>query len=224
MRIPARHLLPALLACCFAVLCLATPASAQSGCPSNCAFSNQCTTAPSGSFYQPPVESSPSGSASFDCRTAYLSANQGDMNTDDVFTVDSTPGGAPMVLHLDAFLGGYGANASIGFRVTVPGKGQTSDAVSFGPVGPPDYLGTSYSQHYPVLLSVNPGESFELVAHFYAGAGFGGNNQGFVSGSLRYGFVSVPAGVRLHSCHGFTVDTTTPTHRASWGALKTHYR
>ena len=67
-------------------------------------------------------------------------------------------------------------------------------------------------------LSHLVGEEFELVYEVNASAEFSASAHGALS------FAELPTGYGVASCQGFAGDGAVSIRRASWGALKLHYR
>lgn len=192
----------------------------ETACPSICGMgSSHCSTEPAGSFVEAPAHGVPGGSSSYDLRIATLGADNGNITSADIFVVDQTPAGAPVSIRFAVHFGCEGQNGTAGFSFGVAGRGTVGDAVSL----PPSIFWTLIQRDYSIDVDVSPGDSLRVNASTYAGAGFGAN-IGQARGGIGYQIANPPLGLRLHSCHGYTVDTVTPTRASSWGLLKTRYR
>jgi len=72
-----------------------------------------------------------------------------------------------------------------------------------------------------IPISHQVGDEFRI--DYYASASAGGSGGlGFVEAQLS--FAGLPPGYGVASCQGYAGDGAVPTRKASWGALKLHYR
>lgn len=131
----------------------------------------------------------------------------------DRFRLVGPAGGGPVSFEVRSQLvGGVGGLGTCGGDLVEVG-GASASANDAGSM----YLYTTLA----VPLSHQVGDEFRI--DYYASASAGGpSGLGFVEAQLS--FAGLPPGFGVTSCQGYTGDGAVVTRKASWGALKVHYR
>ncbi len=196
-----------------------------------CRTQSRCTTAPRDSIACEIMHGFGGGNAAYDVPSGRLFA-EGDASPDgpglgratlqDWFTASGATTGAAIVLVARLHVLGYacGRSYDAGLRVILK-QSDTNIVVS------PVYLSTIYNRcrvvdtTFTLQVVATTGTPFPLVCEALA---FGGQIAG-ASCEATLSFASQASGVgAITSCNGFAQESPTPVLRASWGAVKSHWR
>jgi len=156
------------------------------------------------------------------------SINPTDMVVRDAYDVTGVPAGTPVSLTVEVPVNGEiydsgscGGSGCGGSFLAVIHHGSDSTSYLFS--SPPLYFGAhvAFSGLVSLPLTIVAGQPETLGFEFWARRSLGGSHGAEADGVIR--FTGLSEGQSVISCQGFAGQIT-PTHRASWGALKTLYR
>ena len=196
-----------------------------------CSTESRCTAAPRDSVACDGTHGYGPGSAAYDVPSGRLFAEgsvngygpgSGRATLQDWFTASGPTTGAAIVLVARLHVLGYACGRSYfaGLRVILK-QSDTNIVVS------PVYLSTIYNRcrvvdtTFTLIIPATTGTPFPLVCQALAF----GDQIAVASCAATLSFASQTSGVAaITSCNGFAQESPTPVLRASWGAVKSHWR